>query len=59
MLVGVASPYLGAVFGARRVLLLGILLFFVTSLLGPLSPNLNAFLVMHFLGGSAPARSFR
>ncbi len=51
MLVGVASPYLGAVFGARRVLLLGILLFFVTSLLGPLSPNLNAFLVMHFLGG--------
>jgi DHA2 family multidrug resistance protein len=51
MLVGVASPYLGAVFGVRRVLLLGILLFFLTSLLGPLSPNLNAFLVMQFLGG--------
>ena len=34
MLVGVASPYLGAVFGVRRVLLLGILLFFTTSLLG-------------------------
>jgi len=51
MLVGVASPYLGAVFGVRRVLLLGIALFFVTSLLGPLSPNLNAFLTMQFLGG--------
>ena len=51
MLVGVASPYLGAVFGVRRVLLLGILLFFMTSLLGPLSPNLDAFLAMQFLGG--------
>jgi MFS transporter, DHA2 family, multidrug resistance protein len=51
MLVGVASPYLGVVFGARRVLLLGIALFFTTSLLGPLSPNLPAFLVMQFLGG--------
>ncbi len=51
MLVGVASPYLGAVFGVRRVLLLGILLFFLASLLGPLSPNLNAFLAMQFLGG--------
>jgi MFS transporter, DHA2 family, multidrug resistance protein len=51
MLVGVCSPYLGAIFGVRRVLLLGILLFFLTSLLGPLSPNLNAFLVMQFLGG--------
>src|SRR5271169_1286037 len=28
MLIGVASPYLGAVFGVRRVLLLGITLFF-------------------------------
>jgi DHA2 family multidrug resistance protein len=51
MLVGVASPYLGAVFGVRRVLLLGILLFFLTSLLGPLSPNLSAFLAIQFLGG--------
>ena len=51
MLIGVCSTYLGAVFGARRVLLLGIVLFFTTSLLGPLSPNLPAFLVMHFLGG--------
>jgi MFS transporter, DHA2 family, multidrug resistance protein len=51
MLIGVASPYLGAVFGVRRVLLLGILLFFTASLLGPLSPNLPAFLTIHFLGG--------
>jgi DHA2 family multidrug resistance protein len=51
MLIGVCSTYLGAVFGARRVLLLGIVLFFTTSLLGPLSPNLPAFLVVHFLGG--------
>jgi MFS transporter, DHA2 family, multidrug resistance protein len=51
MLIGVCSTYLGAVFGARRVLLYGILLFFTTSLLGPLSPNLPAFLTMQFLGG--------
>src|SRR5271165_854059 len=51
MLIGVCAPYLGAVFGVRRVLLLGVVLFFTTSLLGPLSPNLPAFLVIHFLGG--------
>jgi MFS transporter, DHA2 family, multidrug resistance protein len=51
MLVGVASPYLGVVFGVRRVLLLAMALFFTTSLLGPLSPNLPAFLAMQFLGG--------
>lgn len=51
MLVGVASPYLGAVFGVSRVLLLGMALFFTTSLLGPFSPNLHAFLAMQFLGG--------
>src|SRR5271167_1245078 len=51
MLIGVASPYLGAVFGVRRVLLLGIVLFFVASLLGPLSPNLPAFLTINFLAG--------
>jgi MFS transporter, DHA2 family, multidrug resistance protein len=51
MLMGVASPYLGAVFGVRRVLLLGIVLLFTASLLGPLSPNLSAFLTIHFLAG--------
>jgi len=51
MLVGVACPYLGAIFGVRRVLLLGIILLFVASLLGPLSPNLDAFLAAQFLAG--------
>jgi DHA2 family multidrug resistance protein len=51
MLVGVASPYLGAVFGTRRVLLLGIILFFMTSLLAPLTDNLPAFVTMLFLAG--------
>jgi DHA2 family multidrug resistance protein len=51
MVAGVASPYLGAIFGVRRVLLLGILLMFTASLLGPLSPNLNAFITMQVVGG--------
>ena len=51
MLVGVACPYLGAIFGVRRVLLLGMILLFVASLLGPLSPNLSAFLAAQFLAG--------
>ena len=51
MLVGVASPYLGAVFGARRVLLQGIILFFMMSLLSPLTDNLRSFLVMQTLAG--------
>ena len=53
MAAGVASPYLGAILGVRRVLLLAILLQFTSSLLGPLSPNLNAFLTMQVLGGLA------
>jgi DHA2 family multidrug resistance protein len=51
MMAGVASPYLGAIFGIRRVLLLAILLMFVASLLGPVSPNLKAFMTMQVLGG--------
>jgi DHA2 family multidrug resistance protein len=51
MLIGVACPYLGAIFGVRRVLLLGMILLFVASLLGPLSPNLNAFLAAQFMAG--------
>ena len=51
MVAGVCSPYLGAIFGVRRVLLLGMLLLFTTSLLGPLSPNIDTFLIMQFLGG--------
>ena len=51
MLVGVACPYLGAIFSVRRVLLHGMALLFVASLLGPLSPNLTAFLTAQFLAG--------
>ncbi|MEA1674717.1 MFS transporter [Nitrospirillum sp. BR 11163] len=51
MVVGVACPYLGIVFSARRVLFTGIGLFFVSSLLAPLSPNLTAYLAMQFLSG--------
>ncbi len=51
MMSGVASAYMASVFGVRRFLLLGIVLFFTSCLLGPLSPNLPAFLVAHFLGG--------
>ena len=51
MLVGVCCPYLGGILGVRRVLLHGILLFFVASLLAPLSPNLESFLAMQFLAG--------
>ncbi|QJP16834.1 multidrug efflux MFS transporter [Starkeya sp. ORNL1] len=52
MLVGVCCPYFGAILGVRRVLLQGIVLFFVASLLAPLSPNLDAFLAMQFLAGA-------
>lgn len=51
MVSGVASPYLGAIFGVRRILLLGILLTFIASLLAPFSPNLDAFLAMQALAG--------
>jgi DHA2 family multidrug resistance protein len=51
MLMGVASPYLGAIFGARRVLLAGIGVFFVSSLLGPLSSGLAAYLGWLFMAG--------
>jgi DHA2 family multidrug resistance protein len=51
MLVGVACPYLGAIFGVRRILLMGIGLFFIASLLGPFSPNLESFLATQFLAG--------
>nr|WP_294551028.1 MFS transporter [uncultured Rhodopila sp.] len=51
MIAGVASPYAGAILGVRRVLLLGMALMFTSSLLAPLSPNLNAFLAMQVMGG--------
>ena len=51
MLVAIACPYLGAIFSVRRILLHGMALLFVASLLGPLSPNLTAFLTAQFLAG--------
>ena len=51
MLIGVSCPYLGAIFGVRRVLLLGHHSVFRRKPAGPLSPNLEAFLTAKFLGG--------
>ena len=51
MLIGVACPFLGAIFSVRRMLLYGMALLFVASLMGPLSPNLGAFLTAQFLAG--------
>jgi MFS transporter, DHA2 family, multidrug resistance protein len=51
MVAGVVSPYFGAIFGARRVLLVAILMMFTASLLGPFSPNLTAFMAMQALAG--------
>ena len=51
MLVGVSCPYLGAIFGVRRVLLWGVIVFFFASLLAPLSPNLRCLPRGQFLGG--------
>jgi DHA2 family multidrug resistance protein len=51
IVIGVACPYLGTLFGTRRMLFVGIGLFFVASLLAPLSPNLDAFLAMQFAAG--------
>ena len=60
MMIGVACPYLCAIFGARRVLLWGIALFFIASLLGPLfaeSARLSS--PRNSSAASAPAPSFR
>ena len=51
MVIGVACPYLGAIFGVRRVLVIGIGLFFTASLLAPFSPNLPAYLAMQAMAG--------
>ena len=40
MVAGVCSPYLGAIFGVRRVLLLGIVLVFTTAYSVPCPPTL-------------------
>ncbi len=51
MVIGIACPYLGTLFGTRRMLFAGIGLFFGASLLAPFSPNLAAFLAMQVVAG--------
>ena len=60
MLAGVASPYLGAIFGVRRVLLLGILLFFIDqpARAAVAEPRRRSWPCSSW-PASAPARSFR
>lgn len=48
---GISCPYLATVFGPRRMLLGGILVFFSASLLAPLSSSLPPYLIMEFLAG--------
>ena len=58
MLIGVCCPYVGGILGVRRVLLLGIVVFFTSSLLAPVSPNFPAFLAMQFCLGWVLEPSF-
>ena len=51
MLVGIASPYLGAVLGARRVLLIGIVVFFLASLLAPFATGVRGFVILVGIAG--------
>lgn len=51
MLIGPAAGWFGMVYGARRVLFAGCLLFALASLLLPLSPDLPSFLALQFLSG--------
>ncbi|HZZ31518.1 MAG TPA: MFS transporter [Phenylobacterium sp.] len=53
MLVLPVAIWLGAVFGARRVLIEAALAFAVVSFLEPFSPNLAMLLGLQFLGGAA------
>lgn len=51
MLVGPAAGWFGMVYGARRVLFSGCLVFALASLLLPLSPDLPTFLTLQFMSG--------
>jgi MFS transporter, DHA2 family, multidrug resistance protein len=51
MMMGPIAVWLGLVFGPRRVLLAGAITFGFAELLLPMSPGLNAFLVLHFIAG--------
>lgn len=53
MLIGPVSSWLGAVFGPRRLLMLGGGVFMISNLLLPLSPNLHFVLAFQFISGLA------
>jgi DHA2 family multidrug resistance protein len=51
MLIGPVSPWLGAVFGVRRVLMAGATVFALSNLLLPLSLNLGHVLIFQVISG--------
>jgi DHA2 family multidrug resistance protein len=53
MMIGPASPWLGAVFGVRRVLMVSATIFGISNLLLPFSPDLHFVLAFQFISGLA------
>lgn len=53
MMIGPASPWLGAVFGVRRVLMVSATIFAISNLLLPFSPDLRHVLAFQFISGLA------
>jgi DHA2 family multidrug resistance protein len=53
MLIGPASPWLGSVFGPRRVLMISATVFMISNLLLPLSQDLSTVLVLQAVSGVA------
>ena len=59
MMIGPASPWLGAVFGVRRVLMISATIFGISNLLLPFSPDLASCWRSSSSAGSPPAHSSR
>jgi MFS transporter, DHA2 family, multidrug resistance protein len=53
MMIGPASPWLGAVFGVRRVLMISATIFGISNLLLPFSPDLRFVLAFQLISGLA------
>ena len=53
MLIGPVSPWLGAVFGVRRVLMISATVFAISNLLLPFSPNVGWVLAFQMISGIA------
>ncbi|WP_397448213.1 MFS transporter [Pseudomonas sp. NA-150] len=51
MLMGPIAVWLGLVYGPRRVLIVGAIVFGFAELFLPMSTSLNSFLVLHFIAG--------